>query len=278
MQASVRVLRPIPKRLRNIPNPPTRLWARGSLPPDTAAAAAIVGSRRPTAYGRRIAAQIAGRLGAAGVTVVSGLAFGVDTIAHTAALEAGGSTIAVLPDGLGDDDLSPQTNRRLALRIASRGALLSEYPEGTSVRKYHYEARNRLISGLADVVVVVEAGRPSGTLITARHAGDQSRDVWAVPGPIDSEQSLGTNWLIDQLAHPLVSIDWFIDGFLKHYGTKGPATGRSGMVGLLSKTAVHFDELVSKSRKPAAEVEAELTKLELTGVVRDVGDRHYVLV
>ncbi|MDP4000470.1 MAG: DNA-processing protein DprA [bacterium] len=278
MQASVRVLRPIPERLRNIPSPPDQLWIRGSLPPDTAAAVAIVGSRRPTAYGRRIATQIAGRLGAAGVTVVSGLAFGVDTIAHTAALEAGGRSVAILPDGLGDDDLSPQTNRRLALRIASRGALLSEYPEGTPVRKYHYEARNRMISGLADVVVVVEASRPSGTLITARHAGDQSRDVWAVPGPIDSEQSLGTNWLIDQLAHPLVSIDWFIDGFLNRYGTEGPATGRPGMIGLLSDTAVHFDELVSKSGKPAAEVEAELVKLELTGVVRDVGDRHYVLV
>lgn len=209
----------------------------------------------------------------AGVPVVSGLAFGVDAIAHAAALDAGGRSVAVLPTGLADDDISPRSNVRLAGRIATRGALLSEYPPGTPSRRYHYEARNRLIAGLARTVVVVEASRPSGTLITARHAGEQGRDVWAVPGPIDSEQSIGTNWLISQGAVPLVSINEFLDA----HGIKGMPGPRQGLATLLSETVVHFDELVVKSKKPAATVEAELMKLELAGTIRHLGDRYYAL-
>jgi DNA processing protein len=259
---------PIPARLRDIPVPPGKVWVRGTLPE---AGVAIVGSRRPSAYGRRTAAQLAGRLGAAGIPVISGLAFGVDTIAHTATLDAGGLSVAVLPTGLADGDISPRHNAKLAQRIALRGALISEYPAGTPARTYHYEARNRLISGLAKVVVVVEASRPSGTLITARHAGDQGRDVWAVPGPIDSEQSLGTNWLIDQGATPLLSIERFLEAC----GIKVGAAVHQGLVALLSSTPTHFDELAVRSRKPVAELEAELIKLELAGAVRHVGERYY---
>lgn len=251
--------------------PPGRLWVRGTPPPGEGIA--IVGSRRPTSYGRRIASQLAGRVASAGVPVISGLAFGVDTVAHTAALDAGGRCVAVLPTGLSDEDISPRSNVRLANRIAKQGALLSEYPMGTPSRRYHYEARNRLISGLARAVVVVEASRPSGTLITARHAGEQGRDIWAVPGPIDSPQSLGTNWLLEDGATPLVSIE----RFLETYGIRSPASARSGLAALLSDAATHFDELVVRSGKTPHEVEAELVKLELAGAVRHLGDRYYVL-
>ena len=234
---------------------------------------AIVGSRRPTAYGRRVATLLAGRIAAAGLPVISGLAFGVDAIAHAAALEVAGSSVAVLPTGLHDDDISPRTNLKLAQRVALLGALVSEYPEGTPSRKYHYEARNRLIAGLARAVVVVEASRPSGTLMTARHAGEQGKDVWAVPGPIDSDQSLGTNWLISQGANPLVSID----EFLAAYGIKHIQAPQQGVAAHLGRSATHFDELVMQSKQPAAAVEAELMKLELTGTVRHLGDRYYAL-
>ncbi|MEX2043390.1 MAG: DNA-processing protein DprA [Patescibacteria group bacterium] len=269
---AIRVLQPIPERLRNIPDPPRRLWVRGGLPP--AAGVAIVGSRRATAYGRRVATLLAGRLGAAGVPVVSGLAFGIDVTAHAAALDAGGRSIAVLPTGLDDDDVSPRSHRSLARRIASQGALVSEYPAGTESRKHHYEARNRLIAGLARTVVVVEAARPSGTLITARHADDQSKDIWAVPGRIEDEQSLGTNWLLSERdARPFVSVD----DFLESYGIASRSRRLSGIAAHLTRSASHFDDLVTRSGRPAAEVEAELTKLELAGAVRHVGDRYYVL-
>lgn len=270
----IRPLRPIPRRLRDIPGPPERLWIRGTMPGAKSDMIAIVGSRRPTAYGRRIAAQLAGRIAGTGVPIVSGLAFGIDTVVHTAALDVGGRSVAVMPTGLADGDISPQANLRLARMITARGALVSEYPAGTTSWRHHYEARNRLISGLARAVVIIEASRPSGTLITARHGGDQGRDVWAVPGPIDSDQSLGTNWLIDQGVSPLVSID----AFLEHYGLdrRSPAL-LTGVAGLLADSTMHFDELVAKSGRSTSDIEAELIKLELAGRVRNVGERYYTL-
>lgn len=275
---AVRVLQPIPKRLQAIPDPPRRLWIRGDGISQRDAVA-IVGSRRPTAYGRRVAAQLAGRIGAAGVPVVSGLAFGVDAIAHTAALDAGGRSVAVLPTGLDDADLSPQTNLRLAQRIARNGALVSEYPVGTTAHPYHYEARNRLIAGLAKTVVVIEASRPSGTLITARHANDQSKDIWAVPGRIDEEQSRGTNWLLSERdARPLVSIDGFLEDCGIAASHERPQSERGvGLAAHLTRSATHFDDLIAKSGMSAADVEAELVKLELTGAVCHLGDRYYAL-
>jgi DNA processing protein len=200
-------------------------------------------------------------LGEAGVPVVSGLAFGIDTIAHQAALEAGGEAIAVLPCGVDDDSISPQANRRLVGRISGQGAVLSEYPPGTSARKEHYHRRNRIIAGLADVVVVIEAGIPSGTLITARHAAELSKDLWALPGPISSELSAGTNRLISEGAKPLVSLDQFYE----EIGLKAVEKSKHPLLRYLGAGEMTVDELIERSGLAAGEVEQELTALELKG-------------
>ncbi len=275
MQASILTQERIPAPLRDIPGPPRRLHCRGTLPGGPFVA--VVGTRKPTAYGRRVTGMIAGQLARAGAVVVSGLAFGIDAIAHQAALDAKGKSVAILPSGLRDADITPRANLGLARRIFERGALLSEYPEGSGARKEYYEDRNRLISGLASAVVVVEGGRPSGTLITARHAVDQSREVWAVPGPIDSPQSKGTNWLIETGAEPLFSIDTFMES-LGLAGGRQPSLGESGdLAAVLGGGPCHVDEIATRLGRPAHEVESELTKLELTGTVRHVGERHYAL-
>jgi DNA processing protein len=183
-----------PAHLREIPAPPERLWVRGSLVDDDALAIAIVGSRRATPFGLELAEQLAGDLAVRGITVVSGLARGIDSAAHRGALEAGGRTIAVL--GCGVDSVYPPENRRLAARITERGALLSQFAPGARALAHHFPVRNRIIAGLALGVVVVEAAAQSGTLITAGHAGDLGREVMAVPGRAGSPTSRGTHQLI----------------------------------------------------------------------------------
>lgn len=243
------------------------LFLRGTLP--AATPVAIVGSRRPTPYGRQVVGELAAKLGAAGVPIVSGLAFGVDCLAHEAALEAGGACLAVLPGGLDDASISPQSNRRIAERIiAGGGGVISEYPVGTEAYKSNYAARNRIITAFAEQVVVIEAGIPSGTLITARHAADQSRDLWAVPGPITSPISAGTNRLITEGARPLTDIN----GFLEEIGVgKRAAHSKHPLLELLLTGERATDELADETGRPPAEVERELTTLELRGLVRRTG-------
>lgn len=233
---------------------------------------AIVGSRKPTAYGRRTAIALASRLGSLGVPIISGLAFGIDATVHEAAIDAGGCTVAVLPGGLDPANLSPRSHLRLAERVLGRGALLSEYADGTPVRKEHYAARNRLISGLARCVVVIEGALPSGSLLTARHAADQGRDTWALPGPIDSPVSAGTNHLIEQGAFPLTNIDTFMETL----GLTGLAAS-DPLVSRFTRPA-HVDELLADGQWSAAELEAAIGKLELRGVIRHLGGRYYVRV
>lgn len=261
-----------PEQLRQIPGAPRWLYVAGTLP--SFPAVAIVGSRRITGYGRRVTQTIAGRLAAAGRPIVSGLAFGVDTIAHQAALEVGGSSVAVLPCGLDNRVLSPRANLELAERIYQHGALVSEYPPETTARKEHFLDRNRLISGLADIVVVVEAALPSGSLITAEHAANQGREVWAVPGPIESPTSAGTNNLISEGAHPLHDIDAFLAAVV----SEAPLPMAVGILRHLDAHPRHIDELVATSALSPRELDAELTKLELVGVARNIGGRHYVRV
>ncbi len=268
--------REFPEALRTIPGAPGWLYLAGTLP--QAEPVAIVGSRRISAYGRRVTQVIAGRLAAVGRPIVSGLAFGVDTIAHRAAHEVGGSSIAVLPCGLDSRVLSPRANLELAERIVGRGALLSEYPPEATARKEHFVDRNRLISGLAMAVVVVEAAEPSGSMITADHAADQGKDVWAVPGPIESETSAGTNRLINDFAHPLHNIDEFLEAVTGDIPQPLAAAPREGVLRYLDSRPRHVDELVHTSQLSPSALDGELTKLELVGVVRNVGGRHYVRV
>jgi DNA processing protein len=182
-----------PRLLATIASPPA-LYVRGTIESDDALAIAIVGTRRPSPYGVAVAEMIAADLAARGVTVVSGLARGIDTAAHRGALAAGGRTIAVL--GTGIDLVYPTENRRLLVDIESAGAAVSQFPPGAPANSWHFPARNRTIAGLALGVVVVEAGERSGALITAGFAGDLGREVFAVPGPVTAETSRGPNRLI----------------------------------------------------------------------------------
>ncbi|MEM7481325.1 MAG: DNA-processing protein DprA [Acidobacteriota bacterium] len=192
-----------PARLRHLSLPPAALWIRGEMPCEgraTEPAVAIVGSRRATHYGLEAATFFAGHLAAAGVTVISGFARGIDTAAHRAALDAGGKTLAVL--GCGVDADYPRGSRDFAREVCRRGALVSEFPPATTPRAWHFPVRNRVIAALAQAVLVVEAAPRSGSLITVRHALDLNRDVFAVPGRIFDEGSAGTIGLLRDGAYP----------------------------------------------------------------------------
>lgn len=183
-----------PETLANIPGPPHILYTRGSLTTADRRAIAIVGSRGCTAYGKRVTEQLASALSRAGYTIVSGLARGIDAVAHAAALKAGGRTIAVLAGGL--SSIYPPEHVELAAAVQQAGALISEAPMSAEPLPQMFPSRNRIISGLARAVIVVEASDRSGSLITARHAAEQGRDVFAIPGPVDSPASAGCLKLI----------------------------------------------------------------------------------
>ena len=191
-----------PDLLKEIPSSPPVLFARGSAGPRFAQALAVVGTRDATPYGREACEQLCGAAARAGVAIVSGLARGIDAIAHRAALEAGTPTVAVLGGGI--DAIHPRENAGLAERIAANGCILTEYPVGVKARPQHFPRRNRIISGLAQATLVVEAGKTSGALITADHALEQNREVLAVPGSIFSRSSEGANKYIRESGAKLV--------------------------------------------------------------------------
>jgi DNA processing protein len=273
-----------PRRLREIDQPPPVLYLRGSIDPEDDWAVAIVGTRRVTTYGRQITAELAAYLARNGITVVSGLARGVDGIAHEAALGAGGRTIAVL--GSGVDRLYPPEHRKLAERIIDHGAVCSDYPPGTAPESSNFPPRNRIISGLSQAVVVIEAGETSGALITARFAADQGRDVLAVPGPINAAQSIGTNNLIQQGARPLLRVDEVLEVLnLQHIQTQQTARKvlpvdetEAALLKVLGAQPVHVDDIQALSGLSIEKVSATLTLLELKGIVRQVGGMNYVAV
>jgi len=194
------------QRLGSLAHIPKKLYLRGLLPKTGKYSVAIVGTRKPTMYGTQVACEIAEKLAQQGVIIVSGLAYGIDTAAHTGALQGHGTTIAVMAHGL--DSIYPRGNSRLAETILEKGgALISEYKPGTEAMKHRFLERNRIVSGLADAILVVEAGERSGTLRTVAEALEQGKEVFAVPGPITSEQSVGPNRLIQKGAHPVLSAD-----------------------------------------------------------------------
>ena len=191
-----------PARLREIDLTPPLLYLNGELEDNDRLAAAIVGTRRATQYGKSVAREIAYVLAGCGVTIVSGLARGIDGIAHQAAIDAGGRTLAVLGSGM--DKIYPPEHRGLADKISAKGSVVSDYALGTKPEGRNFTPRNRIISGLSLAVIVIEAGESSGALITADFSADQGRDVFAVPGDIYKPKSKGTNRLIQAGAHPLV--------------------------------------------------------------------------
>jgi DNA processing protein len=273
-----------PQRLLQIDQPPPVLYALGSLAPEDDWAVAMVGTRRITPYGRQVAEELAAALARRGVTVVSGLARGVDGVAHQAAVSAGGRTLAVL--GSGVDRVYPPEHRRLAESICAHGALLSDYAPGTAPDAGNFPPRNRIISALARAVVVVEAGDESGALITASFAADQGRDVFAVPGSIYGPQSRGTNRLIQQGARPLLSADDLLQALELENVNEHQAARRSlpadateaQLMQVITAEPLHVDEIRSQTGLPIEKVSAALTLMELKGMVRQVGGMQYVAV
>jgi DNA processing protein len=280
-----------PPSLRAIDLPPPFLLVRGRLVREDALAVAIVGSRLATPYGIRMAERLGRDLGERGVTVVSGLARGVDTAAHRGALGGGARTVAVL--GSGVDVVYPPENRRLASEITEAGAIVSQFPMGTAPLPYHFPARNRVIAGLTLGTVVVEAAEKSGALITARLAGELGREVYAVPGNVSSPGSLGANGLIQDGAKLVqgwedVVAEWPPEwrralrpppgsGTAAEGESEGTAEpGERAILALLGDDPVAVDAMVERSRLTASQVSAGLTALELRGLVRRVAGQRFV--
>ena len=273
-----------PERLRQAYGSPFLLYVRGELRPQDDMAVAVVGTRRATSYGRQATERVVHDLALGGVTVVSGLARGIDTCAHRAALEAGGRTLAVL--GCGVDVSYPPENARLAREIAERGAIISEYPLGTQPEAANFPARNRIISGLARGTLVVEAGQTSGALITARFALDQNREVFAVPGSIFSPASEGTNRLLQQGAKAVLGARDVLDELnLESVGRQLEMREllpvdevERTVLELLGDEPRHVDDVCRTSALSISLVSSTLTMLELKGLARHVGGMSYVVV
>ncbi|HVA22996.1 MAG TPA: DNA-processing protein DprA [Chloroflexota bacterium] len=273
-----------PRLLRHIASPPVVLYVRGELLPRDELAVAVVGTRLPSPYGRTVAQKLAGELAAKGVTVVSGLARGIDAEAHRAALTAGGRTIAVLGSGL--DVMYPREHAGLAREVAGSGSVISEYPLGAKPDAVHFPARNRIVSGLSLGTIVIEAGDTSGALITARFAGEQGRDIFAVPGSIFSKQSLGVHRLIQDGAKLVATVQDVLDelnlGMVAHQ-LEMPVTSEpddpleAALLAALSSEPRHIDDVARATNLPVAQVSSGLTMMELRGLVRQVGALGYAI-
>lgn len=266
-----------PERLRHIPDPPRQLYCRGNLALLSSECIAIVGTRKLTPYGKEACQHITGELARAGLTIVSGLAFGIDTIAHRTALEHRGKTIAVLGTGIDDDTIYPVANQKLAHTIlVEDGLIISEYPPGTPGLKHQFPERNRIISGLSLGVLVVEADIDSGSLITAKHAIEQNRDVFAIPGGIFSLRSAGSNALIRQGAKLVTSARDILEEYGhnssllrrigEHLSTEHPNQKRILDI-LAEKGPLSVDAIIHESGITPPETMSALSMLELTGLV-----------
>jgi DNA processing protein len=271
-----------PQRLKEIDQPPPVLYIRGEYLPDDLFAVAIVGTRRVTPYGRQITEELSSFLAANGMTVISGLARGVDAVAHQTTLKAGGRTIAVL--GSGVDKIYPPEHRALAEQMMERGAIISDYAPGTPPEASNFPPRNRIISGLSLAVVVVEAGETSGALITAEFAAEQGREVFAVPGSILAPQSKGTNKLIQNGALPLLSVTDLMQALDitrvgEHKAARKimPADAiEAKLLAVLTGEPMQIDDIRNLSDLPIEKVSASLALMELKGMVRQVGGMNYV--
>ncbi|MDQ7040344.1 MAG: DNA-processing protein DprA [Rhodothermus sp.] len=271
-----------PPLLRQIYDPPALLWVRGTLAPEDSNAVAIVGTRRPTDYGLRTARKFAAALAREGVTVISGLAYGIDAAAHRGALEADGRTLAVL--GSGVDRFYPARHAPLAQAIMTQGALLSELPLGAAPDAPNFPRRNRLISGLARAVLIVEAYERGGALITARLALEQDRDVLAIPGALHNPASAGTNRLIrDSLARLVCSPDDVLEvlGMGRTPATSEPPSPPS-LSGLerqlydaLEPEPLHIDVLCERTGLDPSTALVYLLQLEFKGLVRQLAGKQF---
>ena len=270
-----------PRLLREAPAPPPVLFLRGAFSDLDDQAVAVVGTRRMSTYGREMTTRIAGDLARAGVTIVSGLALGIDGTAHRAALDAGGRTIAVLGGGI--NQIYPSEHRSLARQIGEVGVLLSEYAPDAKADAPHFPARNRIISGLSLAVVVIEAPERSGALITVDFAADQGREVFVVPGNVISSNSVGCNRLLRDGARIVRSAE----DILEDLRIGGPPAqpvqqqlllneGDRRLLAVLTGEPQHIDDIAERSNLSVSQVSVQLLTLELQGVVRNAGAQHYL--
>lgn len=267
--------------LSNYKGMPSELYTIGSLPKDRPPTIAIIGSRKPTAYGEEITKRFATALAQRGVVVISGLAYGIDAIAHQAALDAGGTTIAILANGL--HRIYPAAHTSLARRIvAAGGALISEQAPGVDAHKYHFLARNRLVSGLADAVLVTEATDRSGTFSTVAHALTQNKDVFAIPGPIDSLLSAGPNRLIQQGAQVALEPEDILQILTPSDANRqmrivlGDTPLEAKIVHYIQEGTVTIDGLHQRLSTSLSELQQTVTLMELKGQVRSSGGRLFI--
>ncbi len=273
-----------PARLLELDTSPPVLYVWGRIENVDRYSVAIVGTRRKSPYGETIAREIALGLAANGITVVSGLARGIDGIAHRGALEGGGRTLAVLGSGI--DRIYPPEHRKLANDISEHGAVLSEYGLGTAPEARNFPPRNRIISGLSLAVIVVEAGVSSGALITAHFAAEQGRDVFAVPGSIHSKASRGTNGLIRDGAIPYLSLNDVIEALNLELIARQESVEdylpedevEKLVFEKLSTDPIHVDDIQAACGLPVSKITASLSMLELKGQARQVGGMHFIRV
>jgi len=274
-----------PRLLKEIYDPPSILYVRGKILPEDEKALAIVGTRMPTPYGQQVTSHLANQISQAGLTIVSGLARGVDSLAHMAALQDKRRTIAVVGSGIEDQTIYPPSNRRLAQQISENGAVISEYPLGTPALKHHFPARNRIISGLALGTLVVEAKEKSGTQLTVRHALEQNREVFAIPGPIYSPTSAGPNNLIKMGAKLVLGVNDILDELnLKNLTEQIQVREiipdneeEAKILSLLSDEPIHIDKIVNDAKMDTAQVNATIVLMEMKGKIRNLGGMNYVI-
>lgn len=268
--------------INTIAIPPKKLHFIGKIPVSRIPTVAIVGSRKPTAYGKEVTYQLAFDIAKRGVIIISGLALGVDAIAHRAALDAGGKTIAVLANGV--DIIYPATNRDLASDVLNHeGAIISEYEPGTEARDFQFLERNRIVSGLSDAIIVTEAAARSGTLSTAAHALEQGREVFVVPGNITSPLSAGCNNLIKQGAHPITCAEDVLEiiapELLRPQSLLplGSTPLESKIISLLQSGIRDGEELQILSQVDTIEFSRAITMMEISGTIRALGGNQWTL-
>lgn len=275
-----------PKLLKEIYSPPSLLFWRGQMPGDDEFFLAIVGTRKPSTYGQHVARTLARDLAQSGLTIVSGLALGIDSLAHSAALEGSGKTMAVLGCGVERSNIYPASNRYLGEKIVDRGGcIISEHPLGTPPLKHHFPRRNRVISGLSLGTLVVEAPLKSGALLTAQLALEQNREVFAVPGNITSAYSAGTNNLIKMGARVAVNAQDILETLNLQKATEYLAASEVVPEGeeeikildFLKREPIHVDELARSTGLPIQTINATLTLMEMKGKVRHMGGMNYIV-
>ena len=275
-----------PRLLRRIHDPPPVLYCAGRVDALAGPSVALVGSRRPTVYGKEVSRKLSRELSALGLCVVSGLARGVDSEAHLGALREEGGTVGVL--GCGIDVVYPPENGELFRRVREQGCLVSEFPRGSPPARYHFPARNRIISGLAHGTVVTQAAKGSGSIITANLALEQGREVWAVPGAITLPLSWGPNWLIQQGAKPVLSVQDVLEelprSVLERLEARNaesspaprPTAEEEEVLDLLAvDSTLHVDVLLARSGLDLSRLSNLLLSLELKGLIRQSPGRQY---